>query len=154
MSLHFAKCGSDLVLICMLSAGRKWGFYPVAVIQILLCLGTVIGCTILGGESMKVIEYFPDASAVQKIVQMAHVVPVLNPDCVQLVWNLLAAADLQHLPCRGVHATLRFHYRLRHSDDGAVAVTVLPFLALHQLGVLAVQPGLQSLCRRRMYLYR
>jgi len=37
------------------SAGRKLGFYPVAVVQILLCMGTVIGCLILGGQSMKVI---------------------------------------------------------------------------------------------------
>ncbi|KAG0629440.1 hypothetical protein M758_1G103800 [Ceratodon purpureus] len=35
--------------------GREWGYYPVAVIQFLLCMGSVIGCTVLGGQSMKLV---------------------------------------------------------------------------------------------------
>jgi hypothetical protein len=36
------------------SAGRRWGFYPVGALQIAVCLGTVVGSTLLGGESMQV----------------------------------------------------------------------------------------------------
>ncbi|XP_024372214.1 GABA transporter 1 isoform X2 [Physcomitrium patens] len=35
--------------------GRTWGYYPVSVLQIGLCLGAMIGCIVLGGQSMKLI---------------------------------------------------------------------------------------------------
>ena len=71
-----------------------------------------------------------------------------------MAWDILTAVDLRHFSSREIHATLRVHDNLRHSDDGAVAVTVVPFLALHQLGGVAVQPGLQPLRRGRMHLRR
>ena len=41
----------------LILAGRRYGYYPVATIQIAVCMGTVIASTILGGQSMKVINY-------------------------------------------------------------------------------------------------
>jgi len=35
-------------------AGRRYGYYPVAAIQITVCFVTVIACIILGGQGMKV----------------------------------------------------------------------------------------------------
>jgi hypothetical protein len=47
----FLTCDDLSRLMCV---GRRWGYYPVAVLQIGLCLGTVIGCVVLGGQSLKV----------------------------------------------------------------------------------------------------
>jgi hypothetical protein len=40
------------------------GFYPVGALQIAVCLGTVVGSTLLGGESMQIIYliYKPNGS--------------------------------------------------------------------------------------------
>jgi amino acid permease len=44
--------------------GRRWGYYPVGALQIAVCLGTVVGSTLLGGESMQIIYliYKPNGS--------------------------------------------------------------------------------------------
>lgn len=34
--------------------GRRYGYYPVAAIQVIVCFVTVIACIILGGQGMKV----------------------------------------------------------------------------------------------------
>ncbi|CAK9200661.1 unnamed protein product [Sphagnum troendelagicum] len=44
--------------------GRRWGYYPIGAIQIALCIAAVVGCVLLGGESMQIIYqiYKPNGS--------------------------------------------------------------------------------------------
>ncbi|MCO5603658.1 hypothetical protein L7F22_057809 [Adiantum nelumboides] len=42
-------------LILYIHMGRRWSLYTVAPVQFCVCFGAVIGCTVLGGQSMKFI---------------------------------------------------------------------------------------------------
>lgn len=38
-----------------MNAGPRWGKYYVGPIQFLVCYGAVVACTLLGGQSLKVV---------------------------------------------------------------------------------------------------
>ncbi|XVF46845.1 hypothetical protein PTKIN_Ptkin03bG0060400 [Pterospermum kingtungense] len=60
--LRFRDMANDIL-------GPRWGLYCVGPIQFIVCYGTVIGCTLLGGQSMKAIYLLSEPNGSMKLYQ-------------------------------------------------------------------------------------